>query len=113
MGLKVRLFGGVQKGSKFGFGGQTWVQVSLKFDLSSLKWFEVHYIWVRSNTTCYKKNLKFDLPSISYVLSRQLKVNLQITFVLMEINYAAIITIREGITNSGWGRIFSKDLKKG
>ena len=43
----------------------------------------------------------------------QLKVYLQITFVPMEINYAAIITIREGITNSGWGRIFSKDLKKG
>ena len=36
----------VRKGSKFGFGGQTWVRVSLKFDQSSFKQFKVHYIWV-------------------------------------------------------------------
>ena len=36
-GSKVRLIYGVQKGSKFGFGGQTWVCVSLKFDQSGLK----------------------------------------------------------------------------
>ena len=28
-------------GSKFSFGGQTWLQVSSIFDLSSSKWFEV------------------------------------------------------------------------
>ena len=44
-------------GLKFGFGRQTWVRVSLKFDLSSSKLVEVHYIWVRSNTNCDKKNL--------------------------------------------------------
>ena len=33
-----RLFeAGVRVGSKFGFGERTWVQVSLKFELSSLK----------------------------------------------------------------------------
>ena len=31
-------------GSKFDFGGQTWVQVSLEFELSSWIGFEVHYI---------------------------------------------------------------------
>ena len=30
-------------GSKFGFGGQTWVRVSSKLDLSSSKQFEVRY----------------------------------------------------------------------
>ena len=28
------------------FGGRTWVRVSSKFDLSSLKQFEVCYIWI-------------------------------------------------------------------
>ena len=30
-------------GSKFSFGGQTWVQVSSKFNLSSSKFFKVHF----------------------------------------------------------------------
>ena len=38
-------------GSKFGFGGWTWVQSS---SLSHLKWFEVRYIWVRSNANSSK-----------------------------------------------------------
>ena len=33
-----------------GFGARIWVLVCSKFDLSSLKQFEVRYIWVRSNT---------------------------------------------------------------
>ena len=41
-------------GSKFGFGGRTWVRVSSKFDLSSSKQFEVRYIWVQSNTTTFE-----------------------------------------------------------
>ena len=41
-GSRFGLFGGDQKGSKFSFGGQTWVCVSLKFDLSSSKQIEVH-----------------------------------------------------------------------
>ena len=41
-------------GSNLGFGRQTWVPVSLKFDLSGSKQFEVRYIWVRSNTTMMK-----------------------------------------------------------
>ena len=45
-------------GSKFSFGRQTWVRVSLKFDLSSSKWFEVHYIWVRSNSNLNHDELK-------------------------------------------------------
>ena len=49
-GSKFGLFGGIRVGLKFSFGGRTWVQVSSKFDLSSLKQFEVRYIWVRSNT---------------------------------------------------------------
>ena len=40
------LFGGVQNGSKFSFGGRTWVRVSSKFNLSSSKQFEVCYIRV-------------------------------------------------------------------
>ena len=52
-GSKFGLFGGVRIGLKFGFPRQTWIQVSLKFDLSSSKQFEVHYFWVRSNTSSY------------------------------------------------------------
>ena len=44
--FEARIFGLVRVGSKFSFDGQTWVRESLKFDLSSLKWFEVHYFWV-------------------------------------------------------------------
>ena len=47
-GSKFGLFGGVRKGSKFGFGGQTWVQVSSNFDP-----VKVPYIWVRSNAKSY------------------------------------------------------------
>ena len=36
-GSKFGLFEGVRKGSKFGFGGQTWVRVSSKFDQLSSK----------------------------------------------------------------------------
>ena len=32
-------------GSKFDFGGQTWVLVSSKFNLLSSKWFKVHFIF--------------------------------------------------------------------
>ena len=46
------------RGSKFSFGGETWVRVSSKFNISSSKGFEVHYIWVRSNTNSC---LKFDI----------------------------------------------------
>ena len=49
-GSMFGLFGVVQKGSKFGLSGQTWVQLSSKFIPSSSKQFEVCYIWVRSNT---------------------------------------------------------------
>ena len=52
-GSKFRLFGGVWVGLKIGFGGRTWVWVSSKFNLSSSKQFEVHYIWVQSNTNMY------------------------------------------------------------
>ena len=48
-GSRFGLFGGFRKGLKFGFSGWTWIRVSLKFDLSSLKKFEVRYIWVWSN----------------------------------------------------------------
>ena len=44
-------------GSKFGIGRQTWVRMSLKFDLSGSKQFEVRYIWVRSNTTQYEVSI--------------------------------------------------------
>ena len=37
--------------SKFSFGGRNWVLKSSKFDLSGSKQFEVHYIWVQSNTS--------------------------------------------------------------
>ena len=43
----------IRESSKFGFGRQTWVRVSSKFDQSSLKQFEVRYIWVRSNTSVH------------------------------------------------------------
>ena len=46
-GLKFGHFAKFKMGSKFGFGGRTWVRKSSKFDLSSLKQFEV---WVPSNT---------------------------------------------------------------
>ena len=49
--IEVQAFGGVRMGSKFGFGGWTWVQMSLKFDLSILKQSKVRYVWVWSNTT--------------------------------------------------------------
>ena len=57
---KFGLFGDVWMCSKFGFGGWSWVQVSLKFDLSGLMQLEVHYIWVRSNT---RPDSKFNFAS--------------------------------------------------
>ena len=59
--VEVRLFEAVWVGSNFGFGGQTCVQISLMFDLSSFKWFEVRYIWVRSNTILGGNELNFRL----------------------------------------------------
>ena len=49
-GLKFRLFEEVRMDLMFGFGGQTWVQVSSKFELSSWKQFKVDYSWGRFNT---------------------------------------------------------------
>ena len=82
-GSKFVLFGGVWMGSKFSFGGRTWVWVSLKFDLSSSnvtalfkdyclngacsKWKELGKIkvWIFSN-----KSLK-EVSNGSFVMSLQ------------------------------------------
>ena len=58
MGVRSLVFpdlgAGVQVGSKFGSGGQTWVRVSSKFDLSSSKQFKVRFIWDLSNTIIHR-----------------------------------------------------------
>ena len=59
-GSKFGLFRGVRLDLKFGFGGQSWVRVSSKFDPSSSKQFEVRYIWVQSNTS-----VNFEIPTYS------------------------------------------------
>ena len=56
--LKFRLFGGVRVGLKFGFGGRTWVLVSLNFDLSSSKRFEVSCLMSISDTLSQENLLK-------------------------------------------------------
>ena len=46
--MEFGLFGGVRKCLKFGYGWQTWVRVSLKYNLSSSKQFEVRSLYLGS-----------------------------------------------------------------